>query len=214
MAARNSYHHGDLANALLDAADDLLEEEGLGGFTLRACARRAGVSHAAPKHHFGDVQGLLTAVALRGYDRLVATLRAQLAQAHGDLEDEMFATAKAYVQFAQDNPEHFRIMFRADLVAIDMSCPPPTVQATFAELTNVILRQRGEAVLEPAVAMGQAKSAALIDDILLGWCHVHGYAHLRLEGQLDMVPRDAENDHLRATCARLSGLIQAYAQAR
>ena len=59
--ARQGYHHGDLRNALLDAADKLLQAEGLQGFTLRACARLAGVSHAAPKHHFGDVRGLLGA---------------------------------------------------------------------------------------------------------------------------------------------------------
>ena len=69
------YHHGDLRNALLDAADELLQEQGLQGFTLRACARRAGVSHMAPKHHFNDVRGLLRAVAERGFARLVALLK-------------------------------------------------------------------------------------------------------------------------------------------
>jgi AcrR family transcriptional regulator len=52
------YHHGDLARALLDAADKIIEEEGLESFTLRSCARRAGVSHAAPAHHFKDRAGL------------------------------------------------------------------------------------------------------------------------------------------------------------
>ena len=66
MTAKTSYHHGDLKEALLAAAESVLDDHGLQGFTLRECARRAGVSHAAPKHHFGDVRGVLTEVAARG----------------------------------------------------------------------------------------------------------------------------------------------------
>ncbi len=207
MSARPGYHHGDLRNALLDAADELLQTEGLQGFTLRACARIAGVSHAAPKHHFNDVRGLLGAVAERGFERLAATLKAELAEAAGDLDAEMFATARAYVEFAQTWPEHFRIMFRSDLIPFDMSCPPDALLATFTELTNVILRQRGEPELAPE-EMSREKSAALVTDILLGWCHIHGYAHLRLEGQLKMVDEEAHLQHLEESATRLAHLIQ------
>ncbi len=208
MSARPAYHHGDLRNALLDAADELLQKEGLQGFTLRACARLAGVSHAAPKHHFGDVRGLLGAVAERGYTRLVERLEAELAAAAGDLDAEMFATAKAYVEFAESWPEHFRIMFRADLLAFDMNCPPEPMLATFTNLTNVILRQRGEPELSPA-DMGGDKSASLVNDILLGWCHIHGYAHLRLEGRLSIIDEGSHLDQLRLSTTRLAHLIQA-----
>ncbi len=207
MSTRPGYHHGDLRNALLDAADELLQSEGLQGFTLRACARIAGVSHAAPKHHFNDVRGLLGAVAERGFARLAATLQVELAAVAGDLDAEMFATAKAYVEFAQTWPEHFRIMFRSDLIPFDMGCPPDALLATFTELTNVILRQRGEAELTPH-EMSREKSAALVADILLGWCHIHGYAHLRLEGQLKMVDEAAHLEHLEACATRLAHLIQ------
>lgn len=206
-----AYHHGDLRNALLDAADELLQEEGLQGFTLRACARRAGVSHMAPKHHFQDVKGLLTALAERGFDRLVEQLRLRLAAARGDLHAEMFATAQAYVEFAENYPEHFRIMFRSDLVSFEQQHPPDTMIAAFTELTNVILRQRGEAEISPS-EMKADKSQALVNDIVIGWCHVHGYAHLRLEGQLMMVPEEEHLAHMKRASERLSDLIQSQAQ--
>ncbi len=202
-----AYHHGDLRNALLDAADTLLQSHGLQGFTLRACARLAKVSHAAPKHHFGDVRGLLSAVAERGFQRLVEQLQSRISAVRGNLNDEMFATAQGYVEFALAYPEHFRIMFRSDLVCFDMACPPQPVAMTFTELTNVILRQRGEAEVRPD-HMGETKGAALVNDILIGWCHVHGYAHLRLEGQLMMVPEEDHLTQLRTASDRLAALIQ------
>jgi AcrR family transcriptional regulator len=211
LIIKQNYHHGDLRNALLEAADEVLQEQGLHGFTLRACARRAGVSHAAPKHHFNDVRGLLTAVAVRGFMRLVAMLRTQLDDAEGNLDDEMFATAKAYADFALQYPEHFRIMFRADLLTVDRKQPPASMAATFVELTNVILRQRGEAEMANG-EFGGEMSADLINDIILGWSHVHGYAHLRLEGQLAMVPDAAHDAHMRRASQRLGQLIRAQVE--
>lgn len=207
MSSKNSYHHGDLRKALLEAADTLLAEHGLQGFTLRACARLAGVSHMAPKHHFKDARGLLRAVAERGYMRLVGKLRDRLQAAAGDLDAEMFATAQAYVEFAEAYPEHFRIMFRADLLAFDMQEPPEPVIATFTELTNVILRQRGEPELDVA-QMTAPKSSAVVNDIVIGWCYVHGYAHLRLEQQLVMVAEEEHLAQLRTASLRLAHLIQ------
>lgn len=207
MTTARTYHHGNLKNALLDAAEALLEAQGLQGFTLRACARLAGVSHAAPKHHFGDAGGLLTAVAERGYAHLVDALVAHIEPALGDLEAEMHATATAYIGFAERYPEHFRIMFRADLIKFDMQNPPAAVARTFTALTNVILRQRGDAEM---VVEGMPETSAedLVNDIVLGWCFVHGYAHLRLEGQLVMVSDDQHAVQIELAAKRLSGLIR------
>ena len=204
---RQAYHHGDLRNGLLDAADQVLQEEGLQGFTLRACARRAGVSHAAPKHHFTDVRGLLSAVAERGFARLVALLEQRIGEVLGDLDQEMLATSNAYLEFAQTYPEHFRIMFRSDLICFDMDAPPDPVRRTFIALTNVILRQRGEAELD-AGSYKTPRRDSLINDILIGWCHVHGYAHLRLEGQLNMVEESEHQAQLSQCSLRLAHLIQ------
>ena len=76
MAAERPYHHGDLERALKAAAVDLITEVGPAGFSLREVARRAGVSHAAPAHHFGDSRGLLTALAVDGFRHLATQLAA------------------------------------------------------------------------------------------------------------------------------------------
>jgi AcrR family transcriptional regulator len=205
---RATYHHGDLAGALLDAGDAVLKDQGLEGFTLRECARRAGVSHAAPKHHFGGVRGLLTALAARGFERLTARLEEQLAAAGSDLDAQFVATCRAYADFAQGYPEHFRIMFRCDLLDTEDPALATAAGATFTELTNVIRRQRGEPN-RPSPQLGSSPdSTGLLEDILIGWCHVHGYAHLRLEQQLDMVPAGLEERLLETVGRRLAGLIR------
>ncbi|NBO21074.1 MAG: TetR/AcrR family transcriptional regulator, partial [Rhodobacteraceae bacterium] len=71
MSDEKPYHHGDLATALIAAAHQELSEQGAAGFSLRRVARRAGVSHAAPAHHFGDAAGLLAALAAQGFRRLI-----------------------------------------------------------------------------------------------------------------------------------------------
>ena len=205
---KKTYHHGDLRNALLDAAEQLLEEKGLQGFTLRGCARLANVSHAAPAHHFGDVKCLLTEVAQRGYERLVAELETQISQVKGNLEDEMYATSLGYLAFAKRYPEHFRIMFRADLINMDAT-PSVAARATFTELTNVILRQRGDREMTLAEGL-DFESQALINDILMGWCHIHGFAHLYLEGQLMIVQEGTLESQMRECTRRLSQLIQSH----
>lgn len=207
MKPAQTYHHGDLKNALLTAADQLLEAQGLQGFTLRACARLAGVSHAAPKHHFGDVRGLLAALAERGFERLAQQLVENITPVLGNLNAEMQATARAYVGFAQQHPEHFRVMFRADLIDFDMQNPPCGVVDTFMQLTNVILRQRGDAELS-AELLPAEKSDELVNDIVLGWCFVHGYAHLFVEGQLVMVDESQHEHQIDWAAQRLSDLIQ------
>ncbi len=213
MNSKTGYHHGDLKDALLDAAEALLRDRGLQGFTLRECARRAGVSHAAPKHHFGDARGVLTEVAARGFRRLTRRLRTRLRAAGADLDAQFVATGEAYVGFAEAHPEHFRIMFRSDLVDV---CSPALIAAareTFTELTNVIRRQRGEADVEIESLEACMTSAQLINDILIGWCHVHGFAHLRLEGQLGMVPKSMHDAALTTASRRVGELLRRDAAA-
>src|SRR5439155_23129407 len=105
-----AYHHGDLRRAVLDAALDFISHDGPGALSLRDLARRAGVSHAAPAHHFGDKRGLLTAVAAEGYRRLAGSLVAR------DETTPGFAgVAVAYVRFAVEERPYFEVMFRPDL---------------------------------------------------------------------------------------------------
>jgi AcrR family transcriptional regulator len=208
MKPKSTYHHGDLKEALLAAAESVLDDHGLQGFTLRECARRAGVSHAAPKHHFGDVRGVLTEVAARGFHQLTRRIRARLRAAGDDLDAQFVATGEAYVGFAEAHPEHFRIMFRSDLVDILSPSLRDAALTTFTELTNVIRRQRGETDIGMESLDKCMTSTQLINDILIGWCHVHGYAHLKLEGQLSMIPKSVQKEMLGSVSRQLAHLIR------
>jgi len=204
---KQPYHHGSLKQTLLDAGDSVLIEKGFKGFTLRECARRAGVSHAAPKHHFGDVTGFLTELAAIGFDRLTRELKAGISKAK-DLDSEFIATTRAYSTFAEEYPEHFRIMFRDDLLHADSASLALAARKTLTELTNVILRQRGE----PEISVGEfsdfEKVEDLVTDIVIGWCHIHGFAHLMLEKQFPIVGKSMEKRIVEKSSTRLARLIQ------
>ena len=106
----NSYHHGDLKNALIRAGIEILSKEGVQALSLRKVAKRAGVSHAAPYAHFADKQALIAAIAAEGYKKLYEKLSA----AQDSQEDplaRLIAVARAYVQSALDEPDHFTITF-------------------------------------------------------------------------------------------------------
>ena len=112
------YHHGDLPTALRAATAELVAEKGASGFSLREVARRAGVSHAAPAHHFGDAEGMLTSVAAEGFHRLADELTAASIDAT-DAADLLRRTGIAYVRVAIENPGHFAVMMQNDLVCAD-----------------------------------------------------------------------------------------------
>jgi AcrR family transcriptional regulator len=112
------YHHGDLPNALRRAAADVIGEQGLGSFSLREVARRAGVSHTAPAHHFGDVRGLLTSLATEGFVHLRESSQAAVA-AHVDPAERLTAMGEAYVLLATEHPAHCEVMFRTDVIDPD-----------------------------------------------------------------------------------------------
>lgn len=110
MEDRRPYHHGDLRAALLAAAEAELAERGIEGFALRSVARRAGVSHAAPAHHFGDRQGLLTALAAEGFRQLLAAQEARVAQAAPDARARLVAACLGHVDLARDRPALCRLL--------------------------------------------------------------------------------------------------------
>ena len=112
------YHHGDLPNALRHAAADVIVERGLGNFSLREVARRAGVSHTAPAHHFGDMEGLLTSLATEGFETLTQAMEHALAGLHDPVE-RLAVMGETYVEFAQTHPAHCDVMFRQDIVDKD-----------------------------------------------------------------------------------------------
>ncbi|MFK7917046.1 MAG: TetR/AcrR family transcriptional regulator [Ilumatobacter sp.] len=111
------YHHRNLPAALRSAAADLVSERGPAGFSLREVARRAGVSHAAPAHHFGDTRGLLTSLAAEGFERLASALAD--ASKEPDPTRRLRNCGRAYVSTALEYPGHFAVIFQDDLLDQD-----------------------------------------------------------------------------------------------
>src|SRR5688572_25760447 len=114
MASTRPYHHGRLREAVLEAAVAEIETVGPARLSMREIARRAGVSHAAPAHHFGDKAGIFTAIAIEGY-RLIGEATSQAAVGENALRDG----GMAYVGFALTHRAHFEVMFRPDLYRAD-----------------------------------------------------------------------------------------------
>ena len=171
------YHHGALRDALLEAAERVLEHDGLAGLTLRAVAREAGVSHAAPTHHFGDLTGLVSELAAIGFRQFNATMEAARATGTVPLEKSM-AGAKAYVGYAQAHPGMYGLMFRTE--RLDMSRPSlcEAANASFAGLAAAVGASRHEQIFEEALSLEQAAAIAR------AWSLVHGFTTLLLDGRL------------------------------
>ncbi|HEY6916823.1 MAG TPA: TetR/AcrR family transcriptional regulator [Allosphingosinicella sp.] len=174
MDSERRYHHGDLREALLKASEELLEVRGLDGFTLREAARRAGVSPAAPKHHFGDVKGVLTEIAIGGFDRLAAGLEEADRQG-GGTSDRLHRQGLAYIGFAMAHPARFDLMFRRSRLNPGDSRLLAAAASAIAPLQRL------------ASGLPRLKEA---DGALLIWSTVHGFARLALDGQFDRLAGD------------------------
>jgi AcrR family transcriptional regulator len=115
---RRGYHHGNLREALVEAALELIAEKGPAGFTIAEAARLAGVSPAAPYRHFRDAEALLAEVALRGFERFAAVLAAAWNNGVPDPMRAFEAIGRAYLAFARDEPAYYAAMFEAR-IALD-----------------------------------------------------------------------------------------------
>jgi AcrR family transcriptional regulator len=176
------YHHGALRDALLAAAERVLERDGLAGLTLRAVAREAGVSHAAPTHHFGDLTGLVSELAAIGFRQFNAAMAAATAPGMPTMERAM-ARAKAYVAYAQAHPGMYGLMFRTE--RLDMTRPSlhEAAEASFAGLAGAIAANRQEQISEGALTLDQAAAIAR------AWSLVHGFTMLLLDDRLSDIVR-------------------------
>lgn len=168
-AARESYHHGDLRAALLDAAVELIDEVGLAKLSLRECARRAGVSHAAPYRHFADKNALLLAIAVQGYERLYEAGRGAM-EGLTDPRERLDAYGIAYVRFAIENPVQYRAMFSMDLIT-----PDEQQQRVGAMAFDLLVDAASE-----ADSRGTDPHLAA----LAAWALPHGLAMLILDGRV------------------------------
>ncbi len=169
------YHHGDLRRTLVDVSRRLIEDDGLARLSLRAVARAAGVSHAAPYRHFEDRRALLAAVAAQGFAELAAAM-APSPGCSPDVDAVLRSTGAGYVRFAVDNPQLFRLMFGAELA--DKSELPELDVAADAAFTGLV------AALEVARQAGVVRADEPETLALLAWSTVHGLAFLALDQQL------------------------------
>ncbi|NHB78215.1 TetR/AcrR family transcriptional regulator [Rhodobacter calidifons] len=158
--SQKPYHHGDLRAALLAAAEAELAEKGVEGFSLRSVAKRAGVSHAAPAHHFGDTGGLLTALAVEGFTRFQDTLDAR-EQGATDDRDRAVRAGLGYLEFALARPALFRLIFSS--ARPDYAAPELTAAASRAydHLVGLIRALGGDET-----------------DVIALWATSHGIADL------------------------------------
>lgn len=169
------YHHGSLRSALLEAAEAILDRDGIGALTLRAAAREAGVSHAAPTHHFGDLSGLLTELAASGFVRFRACLRAQSAAAPPDPAARLIALGRGYVGFARAYPGLFQLMFRSERLNWSSPALITAGEAAFALLTQ----DEPDAGLQSAAHGFERLAVAMAR-----WSLVHGLSTLLIDGRV------------------------------
>ena len=183
--ARSAYHHGDLREALLLAAEQELIEKGIEGFTLRGVAKRAGVSHAAPAHHFRDTSDLLTALAAVAAARFRDTMKRRQAKSPNDARSQFLASGQGYIEFALANPALFDLMFgsrRPDFASEEFTKPS---SEAFMILADGVADLRGSNPLEDTEGRG---------DILTAWSLVHGLAKLLIAGRLRFLEGDLQAD--------------------
>jgi len=162
---KSRYHHGDLSAALLRSAAKLLEKEGVEALKLRAVARQARVSHSAPYRHFADRETLLAALAAEGYAMLGRAQRE--AAAAGGLR----GMGEAYVRFALEHPQRFRLMFSGQLRISRHEKLREVATQTYEGLSGAL-----------AARVSEARGAR--DASIAAWALVHGLAQLLLEERI------------------------------
>lgn len=171
-----SYHHGDLRNALLASALEILESDGLDAMSLRAVARNAGVSQAAPYHHFKDKRAIMAAIATSGHIKL-----AEMAREYRDRDGKGYASlirmGGGYVAFAKDNPNLFRLMFGPELTDY-------TDDEAYQNSTKLGV----DMIMERLASIMDVDEEAEKDEIersgLTAWCFVHGLATLIVDNKI------------------------------
>jgi len=170
------YHHGDLKNALIKAGVEILSKEGVGGLSLRKVAKRAGVSHSAPYAHFKDRQSLIAAISTEGFRQLYDELDAAVLAHVNAPKEQLFEAAWAYVQFAMNNTDTFKIMF-SGVLEKEKDYP------SFVEISGKTFERVVEIVrvCQDAGILRSAPSELIAVSL---WGQVHGIISLALEGQI------------------------------
>lgn len=194
------YHHGELREALVMAGRKLLEERGIRGFTLRECARRASVSHAAPAHHFASIDDLLAEIATRGYQELIAAMEAEAARAAETPAARLVAQGVGYMAFAAARPVLFQLMFSREANRFETPVLAEAARSAYHLHVAAV-----EAVIPKAPAEVKER---MVD---FAWASVHGFITLVLEGQIgeDVSPRALKARGLAMLAAMVEAVVRA-----
>lgn len=172
---KHAYHHGDLRGALLRAAEEELTEKGMEGFTLRGCAKRAGVSHAAPAHHFKDANALLTELAAIGFERFTEAMHARQRQAGDDPRWRLINAGLGYIDFAKANPALFGLMFSSFRTDFETAHLKDHSSAAFHLLVASVAAARHTT---------PSNDPRLLRDVAAAWATAHGLADLVMSNRM------------------------------
>ena len=175
---KRAYHHGDLRNALVEAALDLMEEDKSFDFSLRDLATRVGVSAAAPYAHFADKAALMVAVAIAGFHKLREAL-APTVQSGKDLDIQFLDMGQAYVQFGCNHPALYDLMFASPELPAQREIYPELKEAgdyTRGVLLDLLMRMQDAGVM---------RRGDVVMDGFTVWAHVHGLASLVITGRVE-----------------------------
>lgn len=195
--ARPTYHHGNLAESLLNAVDDIASQFGLEAVTLRGCAKIVGVSPSSAFRHYSDKRSLLTAFATRALNQLSDALSEAKSKAHQDGTDAFKAVGLAYIGFALTKPAFFRAMWREETIYSND-------EHYVAAETSLEKHLKGGF----AATIEDQDPTSLSSQELLAWSSVHGLANLFVDGPVANDHSNAEKLHMAA--AMMDALIPAF----
>ncbi|MBI5962105.1 MAG: TetR/AcrR family transcriptional regulator [Chloroflexi bacterium] len=176
MPKKKTYHHGDLKNALIKAGVEILAKDGVGGLSLRKVASKAGVSHTAPYSHFKDKQALIAAISTEGFRQLYARVNMVVEKYNGKPSRQLVESAWAYVQFAMDDRDRFKVMF-SGVLEKEKEYPEFVAEShrNFQLIMQIVEVNQAACVLRDGPSDLVTLSA---------WGIVHGFILLLLEGQI------------------------------
>jgi len=187
---KTAYHHGNLRLALLDEAEKELKVVGSAKLSLRKVATRAGVSHAAPAHHFKNATGLLTALTVRAFEKFDVAIETAKSDNRNENLDPLDATSLAYIEFAVDEPELFSLMFTSQLADFDDQDLDAASMKSFLGFINDVEKRTG------------GPSGAVVNvPVMAYWGKVHGLAVLLLNGRMRSVLRLSPDERREAILA-------------
>ena len=173
---RKNYHHGDLKNALIKAGVEILAKEGVDGLSLRKVAQKAGVSHSAPYSHFPDKQSLIAAISTEGFNQLYSELQSVAEQFKEDPKRQLLDGAQAYVQFAMNNADTFKIMFSG---VLEKEKEYPSFVDASRKTFELVVK-----IIQSCQELGILRVTSSEMMAVVVWGQVHGIISLALEGQI------------------------------